>query len=226
MHDSTYWTVIPAAARGDPVGREDFARRYDRPVRAYLAARWAGGPHRQDVEDAVQEVFVECFRQGGALERVEAGRPGGFRAFLYGLVRNVARSFERRHAAERRRVGGPVEGDQVAAEESSLSVVFDRSWARAIMHQAGRRQQELAEQAGEEALRRVELLRLRFQEDKPIRDIAALWHADADHLHREYVRARQEFRAALSEVVAFHHPGPPAEVERECRQLLELLQAK
>jgi RNA polymerase sigma-70 factor (ECF subfamily) len=226
MHDSTYWTVIHAAARGDPVGREDFARRYDRPVRASLAARWAGGPHLQDVEDAVQEVFVKCFRQGGALERVEEGRPGGFRAFLYGLARNVARSFERRHAAERRRAEGPVEGDQLAADETSLSVVFDRSWARAVMQQAGRRQQELAEQAGEAALRRVELLRQRFQEGKPIREIAALWQADAEHLHREYARARREFHATLLEVVAFHHPGSPAEVERECRQLFELLRAK
>ena len=49
-------------------------------------------------EDAVQEVFVECFRRGGALEAVGAGRVPGFRAFLYGVIRNVARRFESRPA--------------------------------------------------------------------------------------------------------------------------------
>ena len=39
----------------------------------------------------------------------------------------------------------------------------------------------------------------------------------------EYARARQEFREALLEVVAFHHPGPAAEVERECASLVALL---
>ena len=35
--------------------------------------------------------------------------------------------------------------------------------------------------------------------------------------------ARQEFRAALLEVVAFHHPGTPAEVEQEAAGLLKAL---
>lgn len=224
MDDSTCWTMIRAAAAGDTVGREDFARRYEKPVRAYLLARWQGTPNVQNAEDAVQEVFVECFRQGGVIERVDPDQAGGFRAFLYGVVRNVAREIERRQGMERKRM---VEGDpdleQRQADESSLSVVFDRAWAKSIMQQAALRQKELARQIGEDALRRVELLRLRFQEGKPIRDIARLWHTEVEHLHHEYARARKEFRAALTEVVAFHHPGSPTENERECRQLLALL---
>ena len=42
-------------------------------------------------------------------------------------------------------------------------------------------------------------------------------------MHHEYAKARQEFKAALVEVVAFHHPGAPAEVERQCANLLSLL---
>jgi RNA polymerase sigma-70 factor (ECF subfamily) len=72
-------------------------------------------------------------------------------------------------------------------------------------------------------VRRVELLRLRFQEGLPIRDIATRWQTDAAVLHHEYARAREEFRAALLEVVAFYHPGTAAEVERECANLLSLL---
>jgi RNA polymerase sigma-70 factor (ECF subfamily) len=66
----------------------------------------------------------------------------------------------------------------------------------------------------------VELLRARFHEGLPIRDIARRWGTDAAALHHEYAKARQEFKAALLEVVAFHHPGSPTEVEQECANLL------
>ena len=56
-----------------------------------------------------------------------------------------------------------------------------------------------------------------------IREIARRWGADAKALHHEYARARQEFKAALLQVVAFHHPGSPAEVEQECANLLACL---
>jgi hypothetical protein len=47
----------------------------------------------------VEETFVECFRRGGALEVEGAGRVPGFRAFLIGVTRNVARRFESRPEA-------------------------------------------------------------------------------------------------------------------------------
>src|SRR5215471_8119689 len=92
--ESTCWTVIRAAAAGSPTDREELARRYLSVVRACLAARWRGSPLLAERDDAVQEVFVECFRRGGALEAAGAGRVPSFRAFLYGVVRNVARRFE------------------------------------------------------------------------------------------------------------------------------------
>jgi RNA polymerase sigma-70 factor (ECF subfamily) len=58
----------------------------------------------------------------------------------------------------------------------------------------------------------------------PIRDIAGRWGEDAARLHHEYAAAREEFRAALRAVVAFHHPGAtPAETDRACAELLALL---
>ena len=211
--DATCWTMIRAAAGGDRAARERFGRAYLPVVRAYLAARWrqAAG----DVDDAVQDVFVECFRGGGALEKVEAGRPGGFRAFLLGVARNVARRFE-----DRRRADGSLP-DGVAADETGPAEAFDRAWARALLQQAARLQGERASGAGEAARRRVELLRLRFQDGRPIRDIARQWGIEPAKLHHEYAVAREEFRTALREVVAFHHPGAPAaDVERICLDLV------
>jgi hypothetical protein len=70
-------------------------------------------------------------------------------------------------------------------------------------------------------VRRVELLRLRFQDGLPIRSIASRWGEDPAKVHHEYATARAEFRAALREVVAFHRPGATAvEIDVACAELL------
>lgn len=221
---TTCWTVIRDAAGGDAEARQQFARRYERIVRSYLLARWRGSPLLQDLDDVVQEVFLEAFRDGGVLERADPRSAGGFRAFFYGVIRNVARRAESRHGRRRdRQPPTAFFGEAAAAAEQRLSRVFDREWARSVMREAADRQREAARAGGADAQRRVELLRLRFHEGWPIRDIARIWGADPADLHREYARARKEFKQALSEVVGFHHPGSAAAVERECAQLLALL---
>jgi DNA-directed RNA polymerase specialized sigma24 family protein len=209
--DLTCWSVIRGAARGDPCARDDFARRYEPIVRAYLAARWRSSDRIQALDDAVQEVFVECFQRGG-------------RAFFYGVVRIVALRAESARGRGKEQL--PPDGYDlrlVPADDTRLSRAFDRAWARALMAEAAARHAEDAERAGEAAVGRVELLRLRFQDRLPVREIARRRGCDPDAVHREYARARQEFRAALAAVVAFHHPGTPAEVERTCAELLDLL---
>lgn len=215
--ESTCWTVIRAAAAGSPAGRDELARRYLGVVRAYLGARWRGSDLRRDLDDAVQHVFIECFRQGGAVEAAGAGRVPSFRAFLYGVVRNVARRFEARPV---RAVGPPPE---TPANDASLSQLFDRTWAQVLMAEAAQLQRRRADERGPDAGRRVELLRLRFQENLPIRTIAERWGVPAAGLHHAYALARQEFKAALLEVVAFHQPGTPAAVEQEAASLLQAL---
>jgi len=140
-----------------------------------------------------------------------------FRAFLYGVVRNVARRFESRLKLP----AGPL--PEIAANEASLSRLFERSWAQTIMTEAAQLQQQRASERGPEAVQRVELLRLRFEENLPIRTIAVRWGVPAAGLHHAYALARQEFKAILLDVVAFHHPGSPAEVEEEAASLLKAL---
>src|SRR5262245_17217344 len=215
--ESTCWTVIRAAAAGSPSDREELARRYLGVVRAYLAARWRGSALCDDLDDATQEVFVECFRQGGAVEAAGAGRVPDFRAFLYGVIRNVARRFESRPV----RPAGPL--PEIALDDASQSRFFDRTWAQAIMAEAARLQRQRAAEGGPEAVQRIELLRLRFEENLPIRAIAERWGTEAARLHHSYALARKEFRAALLAVLAFHQPGNPAELEQEAASLLKAL---
>jgi RNA polymerase sigma-70 factor (ECF subfamily) len=215
--ESTCWTVIRAAAAGSPSDREELAHRYLGAVRAYLSARWRGSALGDDLDDATQEVFVECFRQGGVVEVAGSGRVPDFRAFLYGVVRNVARRFESRPG----RTAGSL--PENAADDETQSRLFDRAWAQAIMTEAAQLQRHRAAEAGPEAVQRVELLRLRFEENLPIRAIAERWGTDAARLHHAYALARQEFRAALLAVLAFHQPGSPAELEQEAASLLKAL---
>ncbi len=216
--------MIRGAAAGRPADREGFARHYTPVVRAYLLARWRQTTLIQDVDDAVQEVFVECFKDGGAVERASEECGGSFSAYLYGIVRNVARMAERRRY---RRKDPPADQsfdpDAFVADEQSLGTVFDRAWATGVIRQAGALQRRRAAENGDGARKRVEILRLRFQEGLPILEIAELWGEDAPRLHHEYAKARKEFREALVAVASFHHPGDPAEVERECARLLDLL---
>ena len=137
-------------------------------VRSYLAARWRGTPLREELDDATQAVFVECFRQGGVLDAAASGRVPGFRPFLYGVIRNVARRFESRPV----RAADPL--PEIATDDGGQSRHFDRTWAQAIMAEAGRLESKLAD-GGAEAVRRMELLRLQFEENLPIRDIALRW---------------------------------------------------
>lgn len=218
---STCWTLIHAAAVGGADERDDFARRYASVLRAYFAARWRGSPLLRDRDDAVQDVFIECFRPQGLLDRADPCRPGGFRAFLYGAARNIARRREQRPGRDHQ---APAEFnlEQIPDDDPSQSRAFDRAWAKAILREAGRLQEELGRD-DLAASRRVELLRLRFHDELPIWEIAQRWQLDAALVHREYAKARDEFRAALAEVVAFHHPGTPAQIDEECRNLLSLL---
>jgi len=66
-------------------------------------------------------------------------------------------------------------------------------------------------------------LRLRFQENLPIREIAQRWKMEASVIHHEYARARDEFKEVLLAVVTFHCPSCASDGERECAELLAAL---
>lgn len=218
---STVWTILRRAALGEPEARAAFAETYLDIARAYFAARWRGSPLAAEVDDATQEVFVDCFKPEGALVRVDPERPGGFRPYLYGVLRTVALHVETRRA--RRHAHGPqvpLDEAGLAADAASASSVFDREWMRGLLREAARRQARRAEAQGESALRRVELMRLRFQEGLPIRDIAVRWNVDADWVHHQYAKAREEYRAAIREVAAEHLPEGTSDVEAAVDRLL------
>ena len=165
------------------------------------------------LEDAAQEVMVACFQPRGVLERADPAR--SFRGFLYGVVRNLAR-----RAEEKRWDGAVSDFDQFEANNEALSATFDQAWAAALLQQAAALQEERA--TDERKRRRVELLRMRFQEDLPVREIATLWKQDAAWVHHEYATARDEYQSALREVVRAHSAGDVADIDAECERILAI----
>lgn len=218
----TSWTLVDRAAAGESGARSRFAHAYLGVVRRFLAKRWRGRPQLRQLDDAVQEVFLDLFRSEGALSRVQSGRGKSFRGFLYGVVDKVARRHEERWRKAAQRQADDVDPDRFAADQATMSRVFDREWAICLLLRARVRMTEAA-QGEERALRRIELLSLRFSDNLPIRRIAELWGEKAARLHKEYAKAREEFKAALMAELSFHHPGTAAELERECRDLLDLV---
>jgi RNA polymerase sigma-70 factor (ECF subfamily) len=217
--------MIQAAGKGSREDRGQFALRYAPAIRSYLGARWRASPSLSELEDAVQEVFLECFREGGVLQKADESRPGGFRAFLYGVMRNVALRFESQRAG-RREVRSPsgIGLEEVEGPGETPSRIFDRAWAELVMKEAGERLYDRSKAGDKESQRKVELLRLRFEEGLPIREIARLWAIDPAEVHREFARARADFHDALHEVVRFHNPSlTSGDAERECEKLLSLL---
>ena len=222
--DVTSWSLILGAAAGQPVDRDTFARRYGPVIRAYLAARWHLAFDHAAVVDSTSDVFVECFKGGGALTRVDPKCPGGFRAFLYGVVRNVALMAERK-LARRREVpaANAHELENLADSEASLSRVFDRAWAEAVVNEARAKMSERAERSPA-AKRRFAALAMRFEQSLPPRDIAVATDMPVERVYELLREARNEYRVILLEVMAGYHPScGEAEVERLCGELLASL---
>ncbi len=220
----TSWSLLKGAAAGSNEARAEFAARYEQPIRRYLERRWAGRPALRNLEDAVQDAFVECFKPSGVLHRIEVDR-GTFRALLYGMVRNVARRYEERAAHSFRRAGseaGAVE--LMPAETEGLSRRFDRAWARAILSRAARTHEEAAHAAGDEALRRQQVLRMRHDDGLPIRDIAQLLGVeDVAAVHNDYRRARREFTTHLKDAMRADTGKTGEALDEQLRHLSELI---
>ena len=220
--DYTRWTVIRRAAQGIPEDQAEFVGRYGPVIRAYLGARWRHTPLFDEVEDAAQHVFMDCFKENGALGGADPDRGPGFRAYLFGVVRNVARDTERKRARSReRQPTSSIDLATLASTEESCATTFDREWARGILREAAELQLARARENGPDAVRRHNLLALRYGQDLPIREIATRWDVDPARLHREYPKAREEFKRALMDVVRDLQGGDRRAVEAECARLLD-----
>jgi hypothetical protein len=217
--------MLRAAASGGEAPRSAFAHKYAGPIRAYLATRWRSLARAADIEDAEQDVFLECLKPGGLLQRADPGL-GDFRSLLYSVVRNIARRYEERAAkSHHRRPEQSVYLDELPHQAEALSIAFDRAWARSLLRQAAERYEaQIAASTDKAQQHRFRVLQMRHAEGLPIRTIAAkLNRTDVDSIHYDYRRARSEFADHLREVTREHTGATGGALTAECRRLTELV---
>lgn len=199
------------AAAGDVVARTEFWEHHARQVRTWLWFRWSRSSLRGCIDDAAQEVYLECCRPGGALTRFVAERAEhGFAGFLRGVVRNVAHRFEHQRARERAQ-----RADYADTRSAALATVerqpgdagpdVDHEQVVAALEHLDR---DDPARGTPRSLRTF--LRLHFDEGLPVRTIARRWQEPADRVHELRRRACRRFRACLLTVLRGCRADQPA----------------
>jgi RNA polymerase sigma-70 factor (ECF subfamily) len=89
---STLWTVIRGADRGEEASLREFTMKYRGPIVAYIARRG----FLNDAEDLAQEVFLRLL-QDRVLSKADPSR-GRFRNLLLAVTRHVMANFRDRES--------------------------------------------------------------------------------------------------------------------------------
>ena len=111
---------------------------------------------------------------------------------------------------------------EARSADPTASRALDLRWARQTIRNALQLQARRAHEEGEAARQRVELLRLRFEENLPIREVASRWKVDARFLHGQYRRARREFKITLKRLLSSRRNVPADELDQEIQDLLDV----
>lgn len=120
---------------GDLAAFDRLYARYERPLHGFLRALLADAA---DAEDALHETFLAVLRERGA-----PGEVRSFKAWIYGVARNLARNRVRSRKRGERALDRAAEGDAVsAAAEQGL---LERERARALAQAVGALPPALAE---------------------------------------------------------------------------------
>jgi DNA-directed RNA polymerase specialized sigma24 family protein len=192
--------LLALAIAGERSAQDHFCRRFLPQVRRWLRSRWRGAVLASLVDDAAQEVFLECCRPGGALSRIDRGRRVRIVAYLHGVVGNVAARVERREARQlarraRYRTGWlcrPTDG------EAAIDAV-----ARAALRAAVRAAvQALSLEPATAGHSLAELVQLHFGAAQPVRAIAAAWQLPAARVHALRRRACRRLRRRLARTLS------------------------
>lgn len=203
--------IALAAAGGDPAARAAFWAQHARQVHTWLWFRWSRTTLRGCIDDAAQEVYLECFRRGGAFTHFAPERARhGVTGFLRGIVRNVAHRFERqrtRERAHRAHLTGtppPLHGDDDAVPAGDGTGIDHEHVVAAL----DRLDHDDPARGTPRSLRAF--LRLRFDDGLPVRTIAKHWQTTPDHVHELRRRACRRFRSCLLAVLREARAPQPA----------------
>ncbi|MCI0490704.1 MAG: sigma-70 family RNA polymerase sigma factor [Blastocatellia bacterium] len=159
LFPQTSWALLDAARGGGDLSIsafDEFARRYYRPVYAYIAAilRDPG-----EAEDLAQGFFVAAILSGRLLMRVDRAR-GSFRPYLKQAIRNyVIDELRKRGREQRRLIDESMQSDEssdrlinnVPASSPAPDAAFHTAWVQSLLEEALVRVQAICESKGQQA---------------------------------------------------------------------------
>lgn len=214
VFQTTLWTRIADAGRGDPAALEAVVGQYREPVSRYLRAR---GHTAEDAEDLTQEVLLRlCSHE--VLAHADRTR-GRFRSFLLGVARNVERDVAKHDHALRR--GGGLnrarlsEVGEVAAADDPAEAEFDRAWGDHVL----RRALAALEQ---ENPRQHRTMTLRFEKGLAYQQIADELGRNLQQVKNDIHRARRQL-VELVKAELGNHCSSEEEYQDELASFLKFL---
>ena len=98
-------------------------------LRFVWRALWSMGVPREDIDDAVQQVFLVATRKAAQID------DGGQRSFLFGVAANVAKETHRARQRNVQRFEND-DGDEHASAEPGADALLDRKRARELLDDA------------------------------------------------------------------------------------------
>lgn len=203
-------TVWAALQRGD----EDLVNRYWKPVYCFIRQSWGKG--NEDAKDLTQEFFLTCVFEGGLVGKFEPGR-GRFRSFLKAAVTNFLRDAAK--TAGRVKRGGDTRRVELSGElpdpgAATPEQAFDAQWKKIVLARAV----ELVQLKVKPEVFRVFQTYDLDGDNVSYEDLAKRHSISADTVKNYLTKARDEFRAAITEVVA-ETVGDPDDLAAEIREL-------
>ncbi|MCR9244706.1 MAG: hypothetical protein NXI31_06725 [bacterium] len=175
-----------------------FCEHYLPIVKRHLRALWRDSTMDANVDDATQDVFVECLRSNGALSRLDVGRGHGLAAYVRGITRNIAARLGRRRARECRRcyLSNDLVSHTPDRTPDGLELLDRTCSATAVREAVARLDREPAVPGHSLG----ELVRLHFGGNQPVREIAKGWEVRPARVHEARRRACQHLRKLLLRV--------------------------
>lgn len=213
----TSWNLVGLAGTDTDLARREFALRYEKFVRRVLAKRWLGTMFRHDFDDAVQDVFIECFKPGGVIEKADPSRGGSFRSLLYQVAFHVAARFERSRRQQLiREQEGELLSDFPDTDLSGYEAVT-REEVTDLVREALRR---MVQHHDPDVRSRGQLLERHTCDNERINVMADGDPELAKRLHREHSKAKLEWKQFLVEVAQSEYRVPEDEAHAIVADLL------
>ena len=218
----TSWVLVGLAGTDEDLAQREFALRYEKFVRRILAKRWLGTVFRTYFDDAIQEVFVECFKPNGVIEKANAQNGNSFRTYLFQVASHVAARFERTH--QRQQSIASTNDDHLDDLSSQAMSAYDLVTREEVADLVREALHRMTHHYNPEVRKRGQLLDRHTCQGEKIIAIADGNPDLAEQLHRDHTKAKREWKSFLVEVVQSEYRVPGNEAQVIVSELLGAFQ--